>query len=63
MPKRPTGKADDQLVIISCRAPRRVRKRLEALARAARRSQSSYLRLIIEDAVREPGRAVTGPPE
>lgn len=65
MPKRHTAphtraQSPDQLVTISCRAPRRLRIRLDQLARQDRRSQSSYLRLLLEDVLPKRTVAATG---
>jgi len=40
-------------VIIACRAPKALRDRVSRLAEQARRTESDYLRLLLEDALRE----------
>jgi hypothetical protein len=60
MPKRqksPRNRAkSEHLVIISCRAPRSLRDRLDLRARQDRRSTSSFLRLLLEDHLLKPRR-------
>jgi hypothetical protein len=52
MATTPRKRSRGKLVLIACRVPKTLQRTINARARAARRTQSDYLRMLLTDVVK-----------